>query len=402
MTHPKHWKRLVQQNVASRLRAKEVDDADIKAKLEKISNKIPSFIWAHKEVVDAFASAMLDFEAGETENQCVELVAEAVEHEVDNFMYYGGLSPSLPKRLPENEQDETPQGKAPEVHHKPDEQMDALSRILARLLSREQDVRKFRKSVLNDKLLTLAEVQTWVKETAAREPALDQITVTFTVNNDFKLPTHHPDDDVQKLPQRRFESAIDEGARACREGRKPFTVGWNRLVLTYPAPSGQHAPPEPVRPGGVLAKLKKLAEQYKDFWPEAAAVGVILTGESFPVARATASIETCRHGAPWVRLRVHPSMSGDEVRALYLSARGHMKGWPGVTSAKGISPEHAKLAVHAVETMRDPWKTKMQKWVTANPKSAYDNRATFARDCRAAYKRLTGWEWHEDNKKSPR
>lgn len=59
MTQPKHWKRLVQQNVASRLRAKEVDDADIKAKLEKISNKIPSFIWAHKEVVDAFARPTL-------------------------------------------------------------------------------------------------------------------------------------------------------------------------------------------------------------------------------------------------------------------------------------------------------------------------------------------------------
>jgi len=68
-------------------------------------------------------------------------------------------------------------------------------------------------------------------------------------------------------------------------------------------------------------------------------------------------------------------------------------------NSRRISEKHIQLAVFAAKEFaakeNGSWVYKMKKWNVKNPQWKYNNSSNFARDCKTAYRRVTGWKWEE-------
>jgi hypothetical protein len=350
--------------------------------VEKELGKIPNEVWnvvCEKDCIDAADNETAGYGVAEG----LKYLIEVTDGELVSFEHYHKAGPRLPQQQPKKMPRELPQKEvAPAVN-----QTEALSKTIAILAGKEKPVQDFRSKFLNGRLLQPDEALPWIRTTGATEALDQEACVSFSAGLDVKLD---------------HGSLTSECVRAAVSGRIR-SVKFSFPTLSCLAPSGKSAETIPIASRGVLATLKKIASEYAAFWPEAAAVRFILTGQNYPVRRAVVTYGSDKPAMPWVSMRLHPCLSGDEVRAIYLAARKRLEGWPGVTDPKGLTEKHQALAIFAVE-QPGSWSRLLRMWNKSCPpewvypvadKNLSHIRSTFARDCRAAYTRLTGWPWVE-------
>lgn len=318
-----------------------------KALEKRIERKLPDYLWEKilKEEKVYIETTNPELEP-EGVNALVALALNLICGEMANLRQSPWLAPSLaaakttPQKVP-----------APIELLSYKKQIEPLSRVIALRLSKEKEVQNFRNDILGGRLLSPEEVLPWIRSVAK-----------------------------------------EEGRETPHKLGTLWVYFWPYNNLRYPIQ---------FKAEGVLCRLAGLAEQQKDFWPEPAAIHFILTGQHYPVHRYITEYKIDGHyQIPWVSLRVHPSLSGDEVRTLYLEERNRLnKNWPGFTSPKGLTEKHLALAVFAVK-QSGSLASRLPEWNNVHPGWPYADsasaRGTFARDCRAAYERLTGWKWREE------
>jgi hypothetical protein len=360
MTHltPEKWRRLV----------------------EKELGKIPDVVWltlVKKQFIDYANKEAYQ----EGRDSGLDYLLEQVESEMLSYHAYAHTGPRLPQDAPKK----PPRELLPQKEKPPDTQAAAYSKIIACLLNKEEPIQQFRSRFLSGNMLAPTEALPWIKATSATEAPDQEISITFSASKDIG---------------RDHNSIAAECLQAARAGLVS-SIKYSFPTLSCIASDGSKTDTIPIASRGTLAELKLLAKKYEAFWPEAAAVHFILTGQGYLTRRAVAHYGSDKHSIPWVSLRLHPSLSGDEVRSLYLAARNCLEGWPGNINPKGLTEKHLALAVHAVEHAGS-WAAKLWKWNKTCPAEwvyLVPARSTFARDCRAAYERLTGWKWQEETKK---
>ena len=136
-----------------------------------------------------------------------------------------------------------------------------------------------------------------------------------------------------------------------------------------------------------LGRLKFVASalSHRHLWPEAEAVGFILSGTA---PSPFLGCVTVRHEPRTARvtIEVDPRVRADEVLRLYKWARD-----PETTKARSLSEVHAELAVFAAERNDGrEWSRVLAEWNQTHPGSLYPEPRNFIRDCRQAYERITG------------
>lgn len=301
---------------------------------------------------------------------------EIVEQEIDNYYYYASFKqgPRLPAQRGSPKL--TPAREVP-----PDRRFRALSEIIAVLANKEEDIQAFRQEVLNSQLLRPEEVPEWIKSTKDKEGA--SLRVVFGVKDDECW-----EEEVLKQAQ----ALVLEVKRD-----KDLHLLLGREVLRYVDTNSGYLEQIRINEDGILGRLKALANQYSPIWPEESAVHFILTGEAYLISQASAEIAfNITHGIHRIKLEVSPYLTGDQVRSLYLDSRKQfLQISKSLRKSRRLTEKHTCLAVFAVKTP-GPWSRKLRKWNAKYPKWKYNHRSTFARDCRAAFERITGWEWKSD------
>jgi len=334
---------------------------------KEIGKKIPDEVWT--TIIEKGYIDMANNEEKIESGAGLGCLLEYVESELHSYNEYAGR-PTLPR----------PQKnlKAAEAtkHRPPDERFQALSDIIAVLADKEEDIRTFREEVLNGKLLKPEEVPGWIKSVSESEEPT--ITVTFSVTQE---------EDWGKALVKQAKQV------AARQGRLTPGVGYGRVSLSYINPASAWKQTAIINEKGTLGRLKRLANQYADFWPEAEAVNFILTGETYPISQAQVGYKSSAQGLDKVVLEVSPHLSGETVKSLYFIAKKACLEHLGKSRSRQLKEKHYKLAVFAVKTP-GTWTQKREQWNREYPAWRYEDNSNFARDCRAAYERVTGWGWN--------
>ena len=135
----------------------------------KIKEEIPDEVWkAFKDDYIEEANLNLSSVGKSDEQEFKEKVNEEVDSLAEDVKRYlklyriGKASPKLPsfqKHRSNCNLREIP----------PDKRFQSLTRIIGALANKEEDVIKFRREILNDKLLKPEEVPIWIEERAAKE-----------------------------------------------------------------------------------------------------------------------------------------------------------------------------------------------------------------------------------------
>jgi hypothetical protein len=148
-------------------------------------------------------------------------------------------------------------------------------------------------------------------------------------------------------------------------------------------------------------QAKKLAQKYEAFWSEAQAVHFILTGIAYPISPAKVGQKKLFLFKQGYHSKFLLILPGSKIKKLYLEERKKLLMLSGNRQEKSrrLTEKHVSLAVFAVVEEMGSWAMKLRKWNRKYPQWAYPQtaRSTFARDCRKAYERLTGWKWRENN-----
>lgn len=360
-------------------------------KIQKEIGPVPDVVWDR-----IITNKTMDFikEAAHTELEDgpgagLDWLIEAVEHELVSYEHY---MPTLPEPPPgQKESDERPDRTKSLPRTAPaGKRFQALSRIIATLANREEDICKFREEVLGGQLLTPEEVPQWIESMSETEGASFQIAFT-----------------VLQAPG--WEDEVVKQAKAWAAARKQgetYPANASRKVLSYVVPDPEWTSAAIINERGILGRLKRLAKRYRSFWPEAWAVHFILTGEACPVSYATVGMSLAplvsskgaegmvHFGIDKITLRVSPHITGDEVKGYFLEAKKRcLKKTISQTKSRQLSDKHLALAVFAAENpVAYSWPGMMKEWNKQNPKWKYKHSFNFARDCRRAYKNLTGWD----------
>ena len=354
-------------------------------RVQKKIGKIPNEVWVAVVedglIEDANADAV-PREAGKSAQiEAQEAALDTLIEEVEKYLkgYYSGLAakPRLPK--PQKIQD------TPSIEIPPDKRFLGLTKIISSLMNKEEDIKKFRSEVLQGKLLTPEEAPKWIEEQAAREK--HTLTISFDV-------------DAGEGWEDRLLEEVKQFVQTQKDGKLlPFKVGMATTTLAYIKPPSQWVHRVVINKNSTLGRLKHLANKYQGFWKEAGAVHFILTGIAYPISRAKVGAKINSFGLNRVSLEVSPHLPGSKVMELYLEERKKLLMLSGNRQEKSrrLTEKHVSLAVFVVEEMGS-WAMKLRKWNRKYPQWAYPQtaRSTFARDCRMAYKRLTGWKWNDE------
>ena len=262
----------------------------------------------------------------------------------------------------------------------PNKRFQALTDIVTTLANNDNEIISFRQEVLNGKPLKPEEVPEWIKSTAEKEGH----TLTVTLN----VPAG------DNLGESLAEQA-KQVASGFEQGKFAPGVGYGNVYLSYVNPRSEWREVVPINKSGILGRLKKLAKKYEAFWSEAQAVHFILTGKACPITPARVRFKLNSYGIHKVTLEVSPHLTGDNVRSLYIKGRQKLfQVLKTDRNSRRISEKHIQLAVFAVKE-NGSWVYKMKKWNVKNPQWKYNNSSNFARDCKTAYRRVTGWKWEE-------
>jgi len=268
----------------------------------------------------------------------------------------------------------------------PNKRFQALTDIVATLANKDNEIISFRQEILGGKLLKPEEVPRWVRATGEKEGH----TLKITLNIESKA-------NLQKEIIKQAQAA-SAAISAIISGDKPpgypVTIGLGGSKLSYIGPDSFQEV-IPINENGILGRLKKLAKKYEAFWSEAQAVHFILTGKARPVSPGKVGFKLNSYGMHKVKLEVSPHLTGDNVRSLYIKGRQKLfQVLKTDRNSRRISEKHIQLAVFAVKE-NGSWVYKMKKWNVKNPQWKYNNSSNFARDCKTAYRRVTGWKWEE-------
>jgi len=279
--------------------------------------------------------------------------------------------PKAPKKLPQTK--EMP----------PDKRFEALTKIISCQLNRDDEVRNFRQEVLGNKLLSDKEFAKWLIEQVNMEQPTETISLDITGGGGW---------------QERFLAEASSFVEAQTVG-KEYPHERKRTTISYRLPSNVSARnwvqrTISINKKGTLSRLKKASEKITGygFWTEAQSIYFILTGIAHPISPARVTAKFSHFNT--IILEVFPHVPGVMVEKLYQEARKMFMG-----KTKEITEKHLALAVFAAEQYGS-WNMKMKSWNKKYPDWKYPDtaRSTFARDCRVAYERVTGWDWDEDKK----
>lgn len=328
---------------------------------------VPDKVWAfcvEQEFLDDAAR-----EASEHDEQ--DALEELIERVKGELLSFGAYSEPVGPKLP-RAQSQPRSEPAEESKGALNVRTEALGRIVSALVDRHPEVEAFRARHLDGKKLTPAEVAPWVMARAGEVPPAVRVALTVADGDGW---------------QARLVEAAKALADSATDAPTPHAT--SSPLLAYRSAAGDvcHAP---LGLTGPLPHLKRLAGQFGWFFAEAGAVSLILTGEPRHL-RSTIRVETCDYGQK-IGLDVWPWETGDEVREKYLRARV-VSGRPlGGKPQRELREKAVRLAVFATENAA-PWGRRLVLWNRQFPDDKYPNRSTFEREARAAYQRLTGWEW---------
>jgi hypothetical protein len=359
--------------------------AEWKKRVRKEVGMVPNEVWAvviEKGFVD-IANKEEEIEKGAG----LGYLLERVNDELISYYKYTAR-PTLPK--PQKIMEETAR------QLPPDKRSQALSRIVIALFNNRNDIQSFRKEVLNGQLLKPEEVPTWVLAMQKKDGNPVNITLKITANEDNWV------EEIVKQAQR-VAASLKDSRPPLYWARSGVSFGREYEAQLSYIEQGSGRETVPIKKGGILERLKNLSKELEAFWPESLAVQLILTGISPPPinqARAGWKVNAYKISNK-ITLEVSPHLSGDRIKELYLEEKKQFLKFFSKISGKEkrksrrLTEKHLTLAVFAVE-QPGSWAMKLRKWNKEYPHWAYPNtaRSTFARDCRAAYERLTGWKWN--------
>lgn len=257
-----------------------------------------------------------------------------------------------------------------------DHRMDALVRILALQAAADPDVASFRTEILNEELLDIDQVASWVERTAADDGEDGDPTVLITI----------PYDAIDK------NMSIDDPAVNTLPGYRE-----DAQQLHYQTDTEQQPQTAFIRLDGVLGELStisnRIAQRYD--WDEGAAATFILTG----VPPSPRGIQA-RKVEPWpwpkarrsIALDIPLNTAPDEVADLYRRTRDEMLGDEPL-GRRSLTKRSADLAVFAAEhSTGHTWTEARHIWNGQHKDKTdrYADSARFTRASRTAYKRITG------------
>lgn len=361
----RQWKTAVEQAIPEDIRD-----------LNRVKPKSWDAVWRQiEDSDDNFIQNANTLEEGRQGEGLAYLLGRIEDKIGDFYAYEEHLSrgPRLPKHKGKPASPKESTREAPR-----DGRFQAMSEIVATLANREEDIRAFRQEILNGQLLKSEEVPQWIASMSEKEGR--SLRFTFTVNDSED-----------------WGEEVVRQAQACATAHKEdkfHPVGVNREKLLYVVPGSDIAGTALINANGTLGRLKRLAAIYQTIWPEQWAVHFILTSEAFPVSRATVGTKyDAAYGLHRITLEVSPHLTGDKVRDLYLSERQGFFSQHGFgRNTRTLTVKHVGLAVFAAKTP-GPWPRKMRRWNQKFPQWKYAYASRFERDCRAAYRNVTGWEW---------
>lgn len=375
---------------------KDLTPAAWRRKIEKeIGKKIPDLVWGwittseeRKHIKQANA-----YEAGAPDMGLSYLIEE-VNYAIEGYEHNQlNLPPQITspdgkqEKPKKDEKDKSPR----EI--KPDKRFRALSDIIAFLAGRDEDIKAFRLEALQGQLLQPEEVPAWIKATRDREGYTLPVTLNIASGANWE------DRLIQQAQRIAAFSRNEEGS----EGER-FRFKGGSVDLGYIKPGSEWAEYIPINVYGILGDLKKLAKKYEAFWPEAWAVQFILTGKAPPIEHARVGHKINSHGFNKITLEVSPHLSGDRVKALYLREKKksfRLIGKGGQSRTRRINDKYLALAVFAAKEYSLKVKNVqlLRLWNRKHRRQGWDyeepQASNFARDCRAAFERITGWKWED-------
>ncbi|MBS3900200.1 MAG: hypothetical protein KGZ54_11890 [Dethiobacter sp.] len=354
MTHlpPATWRKLVQKEIG----------------------KVPDVVWnlvVEKGYIDTANNEALNC----SDEEALEGLIADVENELTSYAAYHASGPRLPKLQPNQVKELQVKDIPPDAH------CAALTKIFSGMVNRDADVRQFRSDILGGKLLSGSEAADWFQSQAKKEPPTETISLDITAGEGW---------------EDRFLTEAKRYVEARKAGKDcPHERTFAYLITIPLAIYANH-----VNKKGVLARLQEVSQKISGygFWTEGQASYFILTGIGHPISPITQP-RVIYGASPFNRivLEVLPHVPGSMVERLYRGARtSAAKAFGQKEKHRQLTEKHLALAVLAAETP-PPWPRRLRKWNKVHPEWAYpaSARATFARDCRVAYERLTGWKWAE-------
>lgn len=242
-----------------------------------------------------------------------------------------------------------------------------LSKVIAYKLNQLPLIRQFRRQVLNDKLLSLDELEGWLREIAKKDGK----------------PTCYTKKAIEKVEfeENKIKPILKEEGKYILEGP---------VLLAFPSKSGW-TEYIPINVDGVLGRLKKVAEDLIKYhcpaWKEAEAVGFILTGKPPIIPRVRYSLSLNSPGGPcWVTLKFDARITPTKLAKDYAQIRKKILGNHHVIP---LSKKHQKLAEFVSDNKGNlTWEKLMHKWNEQFPQWAYTNYRLFHRDANAAIDRI--------------
>jgi len=249
----------------------------------------------------------------------------------------------------------------------------ALSRLYAMEAEDRPDVRQFRARHLGGNTLKWEDIDGWIRtEAEAEGPCSQYVEVALPEGATVKgtLGALRAESDV---PLRDLH--VEGGVRA--------------EFLRYAVPGKDRVRVVPVRAGGVLDELRRLAEgltRSYSWTSDQATVFVLAGGTPYMVGiRAKTQVQTEHPAASKITLEIDPVVAPQEVLKTYSLLRQKvLKG-----TYRPLSAKHLQLALFAAERRPDvTWAKIMQEWNETHPEYEYTKETVFARDCTAARNRL--------------
>lgn len=321
----------------------------------------------------------------------------------------------------------------------PDERLEALSRIASSMAAELPNVIEFRRKVLRDHLLAVDAIPAWIRARQKKEGDPTTLYATYPLAEvplttdrqrwEGYLGDEASPDPIAGLslledPQRwwawqrarsgadlakwlrdeadRVESIVDpEGVTGPHE----------RLYLQYGPHNEEETNMIAIRRDRVLAYLKFIVSGIKLYlaphnigglctsfgWQENEAVAFVLSGWCPPLPKGRIGMIYGHLPAlDRITMEIDPRTPSAGVARLYNEARGTLR----AAQDRPLNPKTLELAIftHEHGGSDETWGALQAEWNKKHPKNRYPNRhdrgRRFALDCRNAWSRVTGQQWH--------
>jgi hypothetical protein len=249
--------------------------------------------------------------------------------------------------------------------------IEAISRYVASQARENDRVKAYRRTFLGDRLLSIEEVEDWIRAQSARHPYQHRVII--------KLP---PGVSVEVMPQGGGYTLTPplQKVRHCENlERKRFlhyVRSGDARVKRIPAPRDG--------PIGALYDLSEsLAETY--CWQQSQATAFVLTDLTPEIEDCAVSFEDREFGGlARIHVVVDPSYTPMEVAKMYKQVRSQIFK---PRSKKGLSEKHTRLALLVMDQPELDVSC-LRSWNARYPRWAYTKISRFRKEAARAYSRL--------------